>query len=61
LILSELKGDFYQYIFVSNTPSEWKPAADAEGRILNEKYFSNSSVQFDEAFNPMIELVFNND
>lgn len=59
LILSELQWDFYQYIFISNTPSEWKPAADSAGRILNEKYFSNSSVQFDEAFNPMIELVFN--
>ena len=61
LILSQLEWESYKYIFVSNTPSEWKPAADSEGRILNDKYFVNSSVQFDEAFNPMIELVFNED
>lgn len=61
LILSQLTWEIYKYIFVSNTPSEWKPAADSEGRILNDKYFVNSTVQFDEAFNPMIELVFNDD
>ena len=61
LILSKLEGETYKYIFTSNEPSQWKPATDTEWRILNDKYFVNSSVQFDEAFNPMIELVFNDD
>lgn len=61
LILSDLENETYKYIFISNTPSQWKPAADSQGRILNDKYFVNSSVQYDEAFNPMIELVFNED
>ncbi len=39
--------------------AEWIRALDSEGRYLNDKYFINSSVQFDEAFNPMIELTFN--
>jgi len=27
--------------------------------VLNDKYFVNSSVQYNEAFQPMIELTFN--
>ncbi len=61
LILSELVWEKYKYIFISNTPSQWKPAADKEWRILNDKYFVNSSVQTDETWNSMIELVFNDD
>lgn len=62
LILWDLQEEQnYKYIFISNSPSQWKPAADNEWRILNDKYFVNSSVQYDEAFNPMIELVFNED
>ena len=49
------------YLFISKNPSEWKSATDSQGRILNDKYFENSSVQFNEAFQPMIELVFNSD
>jgi len=47
------------YIFISEKPSNWKPAKDLKGRILNDKYFVKSSVQYDDAFNPMIELTFN--
>lgn len=61
LILSDLQGQLYQYIFVSKEPSIWKSAADSEGRILNDKYFVTSSVQYDQNFNPMVELVFNNE
>ena len=61
LILSQLSWEKYKYIFISNTPSLWKPAADTEWRILNDKYFVNSSVQSDETWNSMIELVFNDD
>jgi hypothetical protein len=35
------------------------PAKDKQGRILNDKYFVKSSVQYNEAFRPMIELTFN--
>jgi len=49
------------YIFISEKPSNWKPAKDKEGRILNDKYFVKSSVQYDDAFNPMIELTFNSE
>jgi len=49
------------YIFISEKPSNWKPAKDLKGRILNDKYFVKSSVQYDDAFNPMIELTFNSD
>lgn len=61
LILSDLQETLYQYIFVSKQPSIWKPAADAQGRILNDKYFVTSSVQHDQNFRPMVELVFNED
>lgn len=59
LVLSELKGAVYEYIFVSKEPSIWKPAADSQWRILNDKYFVTSSVQYDQNFNAMVELVFN--
>ena len=51
----------YEYIYISKKPSDWKAAKDNQWRILNDKYFSNSSVQYNEAFQPMIELVFNNE
>jgi len=49
------------YALVAKEPSEWKPAQDSKGRVLNDKYFLNSSVQVNEAFQPMIELTFNTD
>lgn len=51
----------FDYAFVSSKPSEWKPAADSQGRILNDKYFVNSSVQYNQAFQPMVELTFNDE
>ncbi|QFR39050.1 protein translocase subunit SecD [Candidatus Gracilibacteria bacterium 28_42_T64] len=61
LILSDLIDNRYSYIFISKTPSNWQAAKDSKGRILNDTYFVNSSVQFNEAFQPMIELVFNSE
>ena len=55
------KVETANYIFVTATPSDWKPAADSEWRILNDSYFVNSSVQFNEAFQAMVELTFNSD
>jgi preprotein translocase subunit SecD len=37
------------------------PAMDSEWRILNDKYFVKSSVQFNEAYTPMVELTFNSE
>lgn len=51
----------FEYIFVWKTPSDWVRATDSKWRVLNEDFFVNSSVQYDQAFNPMVELVFNNE
>ncbi|PID87656.1 protein translocase subunit SecD [Candidatus Gracilibacteria bacterium] len=51
----------FDYIFINQKPSEWKPAKDKKGRILNDKYFVKSSVQYNEAFQPQVELNFNDE
>ncbi len=61
LILSYTKDKEYSYIFINKQPSDWKAAMDSKWRILNDKYFVKSSVQYNEAFQPMIELTFNDD
>lgn len=63
-ILQILKKDgknIINYIFVSDNPSQWKPATDKNWNILNEKYFVKSSVQFNKAYEPMVELTFNDE
>lgn len=47
------------YIFISKIPSLWKPATDSKWRVLDDKYFIKSSVQFNQAYQPMVELTFN--
>jgi len=61
LIISEQNETLYSYIFISKQPSAWMSAMDKEGRILNDKYFVKSSVQFNEAFIPMVELTFDSE
>lgn len=61
LIVSEPVEKTYKYIFISKVPSDWKPAMDSKWRILNDQYFVKSSVQFNEAFTPMVELTFNDE
>ena len=62
LILSySASKENYNYIFVDKQPSAWKPAKDVEWRVLNDKYFQRASVQYNEAFQPMVELTFNGD
>lgn len=61
LILSDLDEAKYYYIFISKTPSAWMSAMDSEWRILNDKYFVKASVQFNEAYTPMVELTFNSE
>ncbi len=51
----------FDYIFINQKPSEWKPAKDKKWRILNDKYFVKSSVQYNEAFQPQVELNFNDE
>lgn len=41
--------------------SEWIRALDSQGNYLSDKYFVKSSVQFNEAFQPMVELTFNDE
>lgn len=49
----------FNYVFLTKSPSEWMSAKDKEWRILNDKYFVNSAVQYNDLFQPMIELTFN--
>jgi protein-export membrane protein SecD len=49
------------YVFLSENPSTWTPAKDGKWRVLNDKYFLKSSVQFNEVFQPMVELTFNDE
>lgn len=61
LVENYIKDAKINYLFVSKTPSEWTSAIDSQWRVLDDKYFSQSSVQFNDAFQPMIELIFNNE
>ncbi|MDD5213670.1 MAG: protein translocase subunit SecD [Candidatus Gracilibacteria bacterium] len=47
------------YLAVGSAPSEWIIAKDAKGRSLDDRYFTKSSVQYNQAFQPMVELTFN--
>jgi len=58
LVFKMIEGEF-SYLFLDTEPSIWMSAADSDGRILNDRYFVNSSVQQNSAFQPMIELTFN--
>jgi protein-export membrane protein SecD len=51
----------YDYLFISANPSPWKAATDKNGRVLNDSYFVKSSVQYNEAFQPLVELTFNSE
>lgn len=57
------KENFFDldYIFLTQAPSEWMAAKDSKWRVLNDKYFSKSSVQYNQAFQPQIELTFNDE
>lgn len=59
LILENSQDNKINYIFISKTPSDWTAAIDSKWRILDDKYFVKSSVQFNDAARPEIELVFN--
>lgn len=59
VIIEKNKDDKIDYIFVSKIPSEWTAAIDSKWRVLDDKYFVKSSVQFNDAARPEIELVFN--
>ena len=52
----------FDYLFVSSKVSWWISAKDALWRVLNDKYFVNSAVRFNQnTFQPVVELVFNDE
>lgn len=59
IVMKTSQGD--NFLFIAQEPSIWKPAQDAQGRLLNDVYFTKASVQFNSIFEPMIELTFNSD
>ena len=61
--VTDLKDEIitFNYIFITQKPSDWKSATDSKWRVLNDKYFVKSSVQYNEAFQPMVELTFNSE
>jgi len=61
LIVKKQSDWSYNYIFISDTPSEWKPATDSKWRILNDKYFVKAVATQNQAFQPQIELNFNSE
>ena len=56
-----LDEESYHYVFFAREPSIWKSAQDSTGRILDDRYFVKASVQYNEAFQPMVELTFNDE
>lgn len=61
LVFQNTDDNLQEYIFIAKEPSIWEPAKDSKGRVLNDKYFSKASVQYNEVFTPMVELTFNNE
>lgn len=47
------------YLMVSSVPSDWIMAKDSKWRTLDDRYFTKASVQYNQAFQPMVELTFN--
>ena len=60
-LIYRMVDEMYEYLFVNGEPSPWVPAVDSKGRILNDRYFVNSSVQQNQAFQYMVELAFNDE
>lgn len=51
----------YDFIVIDAEPSIWMPAQDTQGRVLDDTYFSKASVQYNQAYQAMVELTFNTD
>ncbi len=49
----------FNYVFLTKSPGDWISAKDKEWRILNDEYFVSSAVQYNDLFQPMVELAFN--
>ena len=58
-LVYEGNPELKNFIFFASEPSIWMPAEDSQGRVLNDTYFVNSSVQYNDAFQPLVELTFN--
>lgn len=51
----------YSYIFVDERPSVWTPAKTADGKVLNDAYLVSASSTFNQAGQPQVELLFNDE
>lgn len=61
IVSQDLKTWIYtiNYLAVWSTPSNWIIAKDTKNRSLDDRYFTKASVQYNQAFQPMVELTFN--
>lgn len=51
----------YSYIFVDERPSLWTPAKTIDGKVLNDSYLLSASSTFNQAGQPQVELLFNDE
>ena len=53
----------YQYsvIFVDEKPTPWTPAKTANGRVLDDRYLVSAAATFNQAGQPQVELLFNDE
>lgn len=49
----------YSYIFIDERPSLWTPAKTADGKVLNDTYLVSAGSAFNQAGQPQVELLFN--
>lgn len=53
----------YQYsvLFIDERPSAWTPALTADGKVLNDQYLVSAAATFNQAGQPQVELLFNDE
>jgi hypothetical protein len=49
----------YSFVFVDERPSLWMPAVTVDGRVLNDTYLVSASSTLNQAAQPQVELLFN--
>jgi len=49
----------YAFVFVDERPSLWMSAKTADGRILDDRYLVSAAATFNQAGQPQVELLFN--
>jgi hypothetical protein len=51
----------YSILRIAEQPSMWTPAKTADGRVLNDAYLVSAGSAFNQAGQPQIELLFNDE